>query len=171
MLRYYNRYLLYVTLLGLPGLYACFDRPTEKEIQMYAADCNASNIYSEGLYFYLTGFKSGGLDSLAQLIVTNKAGLVLKDTFLKLEDLKSDLVKTDYRAGLSYGDTVFLNNALSIKINGMKITVADIHLQAVQGNNAMGGAMITGCLPDSATINGTRGAFSRYMTFDKKDFK
>ncbi|MCF3109829.1 hypothetical protein LL912_13700 [Niabella sp. CC-SYL272] len=159
-------YGLVILLFYLSG---CFNRPSEKEINAYTDQCNASNLCREGLAFTLTGFQ---IDEMQQVktIIKNASGTIEKDTVQKLDTLN---VRASAKPEAIFGytlDSFHLNSIITIEMAGKKLVLSDFHLSAKTGNNAMGGAMLYDCGLDSATVNGVRRNFYYGMTLDKKDF-
>ncbi|WP_300598692.1 hypothetical protein [Niabella sp.] len=150
-------------------LSACFDRPSDTEVNAYTDQCNASNLCREGLAFTLTGFQINEMQEV-KTIIKDANGTIVKDTIQKLDTLN---VNTSVKPQTIFGytlDSFHLNSTIMIEMAGKKLLLSDFHLSAKTGNNAMGGAVIYDCGLDSATVNGKRRNFYYGMTLDKKDF-
>lgn len=150
-------------------LSACFDRPSDTEVNAYTDQCNASNLCKEGLAFTMTGFQINEMQEV-KTTIKEANGTIVKDTVQKLDTLNvSASVKPETVFGYTL-DSFHLNSTITIEMAGKKLVLSDFHLSAKMGNNAMGGAMIDDCGLDSATVNGVRRNFYYGMTLDKKDF-
>lgn len=150
-------------------LSACFDRPSDKEVNAYTDQCNATNLCKEGLAFTLTGFQINEMQEV-KTIIKEANGTIVEDTVQKLGTLNvSASAKPETIFGYT-SDSFHLNSTIMIKMAGKKLVLSDFHLSTKTGNNAMGSAMIYDCGLDSATVNGVRRNFYYGMTLDKKDF-
>lgn len=150
-------------------LSACFDRPSDKEVNAYTDQCNATNLCKEGLAFTLTGFQINEMQEV-KTIIKEANGTIVEDTVQKLGTLNvSASAKPETIFGYT-SDSFHLNSTIMIEMAGKKLVLSDFHLSTKTGNNAMGGAMIYDCGLDSATVNGVRRNFYYGMTLDKKDF-
>ncbi|SDD52411.1 hypothetical protein [Niabella drilacis] len=150
-------------------LSACFDRPSDAEIDAYTDRCNASNLCREGLAFTLTGFQENEMQEV-KTIIKDANGTIVKDTVQKLDTLN---VSASVKPGTIFEytlDSFYLNSIIMIEMAGKKLVLSDFHLSAKTGNNAAGGAMIYDCGLDSAMINGIRRNFYYGIVLDKKDF-
>lgn len=153
-------YMLYLFVAGKNGT-----TPGDATLAKAKTQCRLDNRLENGFHLCFTGFDRADFSDSVLIRRTNTSGTLIG------EDRQRLSVFTDggFQVCCRYVSPIALDDVLEISSGKQKYTIKGFVVQPFVGMTATGTASVSGCVLDSAVVNGKKIKFSQQMEIRKSD--